>query len=188
MYISNKKIIDFPAPFVIGGIDIIVNASDSESGIKEVRFYIDGQLKKTVNNSPYEWTWNERIFFGHTLSVEALDNTGNKAEDSMAVFVINMFPHLKFGILEGKVEYNGTVVGMRGVPLVDITAESISDSYTKHTFTKIIPGINMGNFTLRLPTGTYNITVEKNGYITQQKVVDVILGDNEFLYFELEKS
>lgn len=185
IYLHNKKIREFDSPIVIGGIDVIVDALDTGSGIKEVRFYIDGQLKKTVNSSSYKWTWNERIFFGHTLSVEVLDNNGNKAEDSIAVFVINAFPDIKLGILKGKVEFEYPIRGMQGVPLVKVTAESVSDSFTKHKYTKIIPP---GNFILRLPTGTYTITVEKNRFITQQREVEVILGDNEFLHFELQKS
>ena len=77
---------------------------------------------------------------------------------------------------------------MVGLHRANVTAESVTNNYTKHTFTKMIPLINLGNFTLGLPTGVYNITVKKDGFITQQREVEIILGDNEFLYFELEKT
>jgi len=187
LYINNRRLFDLPRPVLIGGIDIEVEASDIGSGIKEVKFYIDGKLRENDSSYPYTWTWNERAFLAHFIKVEAYDNNNNLAEDSITVFTLNLFPVAKYGTLKGKVEYNGTF-GMRGIALANVTAESISDSFTKHTFTKIIPFINLGNFTIRLPSGTYTITVEKDGFITQQREAEVILGDNEVLHFELEKS
>jgi len=187
LYVFNKRLIDLPSPLIIAGIDIKVEASDSGSGIKVVKFYIDGELRENDTSKPYLWTWNERAILAHHIKVEAYDYNDNIAKDSITVFTLNLFPEIKFGVLKGKIEHNYSWFGMQGVPLVNVTAESITGNYTKHTFTKMIPFINLGNFTLRIPTGPYNITVEKEGFITQQREVEVVLGDNEFLYFEFKK-
>ncbi|MFW6122538.1 MAG: Ig-like domain-containing protein, partial [Petrotogales bacterium] len=164
-------------------IDVIAEASDNESGIKMVNFYIDGQLMDTVYIPPYKWTWNERIFIGHTVKVEAYDNNDNKAEDSDSVLIFNFFPDIRFGTLKGKVV--GGILNL-SVPGVRVTAKS--GSFEKFTFTRRIPFINRGYFILRIPPGRYILTLEKNGFVTQQKEVRVFFEGNEDLRFELDRA
>jgi len=54
LYIRNKKIMSLRKPLIIGSIDIQVNATDVQSGIREVEFYIDNELKATVMSEPYK--------------------------------------------------------------------------------------------------------------------------------------
>ncbi len=78
--------------FVLGKINVLVYASDSQSGIEKVEFYVDGQLMATDYSSPYEWLWNEdTVYDTHLLEVIAYDRDGNTAKDSMEVIVFNLF-------------------------------------------------------------------------------------------------
>ena len=74
LYIRNRTILPFIIPIVIGNIDIEVDASDNESGIERVKFYIDGELKAMDNSTPYTHRWDERVFrnFKHTIEVPGL--------------------------------------------------------------------------------------------------------------------
>ncbi|UCF12436.1 MAG: hypothetical protein JSW06_10435 [Thermoplasmatales archaeon] len=183
LYINNKAIRGLSTPTIIGGIDVIAEVSDNESGIKMVNFYIDGQLRDTVYDPPYKWTWNEKKFLGHNVKIEAYDNNNNRAEDSDSVFIFNFFPQTKFVTIKGQV-----IGGLfnTSIPGVKVTVQS--DSFKRVTFTKRIPLINRGCFVLRLPPGDYLLTLEKNRFVTQQNDIRVFMDDNEYLIFELEKA
>ena len=74
---------------VIGSITIDVNASTQPEGkIKEVKFYIDNELKSIDDSIPYQWTWNEAVFGKHVISVEAVATNGNSRWESIEVFKI----------------------------------------------------------------------------------------------------
>ncbi len=77
IYIVNIRILPLGIPFIIGSVDIIVEAVDDESGIDKVEFYIDGNLEETIETSPYKWRWNKIMFFRHTIKVIGYDNADN---------------------------------------------------------------------------------------------------------------
>jgi len=78
---------------IIGDITIEVNATDNESGIKQVNFTIDPfrPFAKQVFNdttAPYTYNWTRgriRFFHIHVLKIEVIDNAGNIAEERMVV-------------------------------------------------------------------------------------------------------
>jgi parallel beta-helix repeat protein len=90
IYVNNKKIIPFFTTLVIGFIDIEVEASDDQTGINRVEFYIDDTLKSTDAIPPYSWTWSETAFGRHTIEVIAYDNAGNSAVDEIVVIISNI--------------------------------------------------------------------------------------------------
>jgi hypothetical protein len=74
---------------VIGKIIVSVDASDSESGIARVEFYIDDEVKAVLTTPPYQWVWTERgMFFPYTLKIVVYDFAGNSNTDSMKVWKI----------------------------------------------------------------------------------------------------
>jgi len=74
---------------VLGPIDVIVTASDSESGVDRVEFYLDGDLQYTDDSSPYIWPWIQICnFFPYLLTVKAFDNAGNQSTQSLRVWKI----------------------------------------------------------------------------------------------------
>jgi hypothetical protein len=74
---------------VFGRVLVLVNASDNQSGIEKVEFYVEDELKSTVTTAPYEWRWTERgWFFPYTLKVKVYDYAGNINVDSMKVWKV----------------------------------------------------------------------------------------------------
>ncbi|MEM4258891.1 MAG: PKD domain-containing protein [Candidatus Thermoplasmatota archaeon] len=177
------KMISVHLTVIIGGIDIIVQATDAETGIKEVRFYIDGQLKKIVNSTPYLWTWNEKTMFSHMIKVEAEDNAGNIQVVTHPVIIFNLNPNNQCGLL------TGTVLGPYGkIGAAGANITITNGSYTKTAQTGRIPLINRGDFRMRVPAGTYYIEISKPGFKVQGRNITVRLSENEQLQFILERA
>jgi hypothetical protein len=92
VYIQNSVLFPFFRPVVIGGTTIEVLASDNDSGIDCVQFYIDYQLKgQIMDYSPdniYRWFWTERtpLRFRHIITVIARDYWGNEAINGTIVW------------------------------------------------------------------------------------------------------
>lgn len=90
LYIFNRKILPrFIRPaLIIGKITIEANATDEDSDIEKVDFYINGKLKETDKTAPYEflWKWNRpRLFHIFIIKVVAIDEYGEEATDKMLV-------------------------------------------------------------------------------------------------------
>ena len=88
LYVKNRKIIDFFTYFVIGIIEVEVEATDSLSGVSYVNFYVDDEQKANVMETPYCWLWSERTFKVHTLKVVAYDGVGNSASTEITLMKI----------------------------------------------------------------------------------------------------
>jgi hypothetical protein len=74
-----NKIRIFITTIIIGKIEITATATDSESGINRVAFYIDDELRSTDTTAPYAWLWSDRgHFFRYAIKVIAFDNVGNQ--------------------------------------------------------------------------------------------------------------
>jgi peptidoglycan/xylan/chitin deacetylase (PgdA/CDA1 family)/N-acetyl-beta-hexosaminidase len=73
---------------VTGNIKIVASASDSQSGVASVAFYVDGSLIGTATNSPWQVQWNtRRVPTGqHVLTAIATDRVGN-SQASAAITV-----------------------------------------------------------------------------------------------------
>ena len=69
-----------------GQIEINVDASDLESGVQYVEFYVDEKLQFFDSSYPYSWMWNEIAFGIKLLKVLCYDNAGNSASDEIVVW------------------------------------------------------------------------------------------------------
>ena len=75
---------------LIGKTNFEVNAED-EDGIEKVEFHVDGELKFTDEEAPYEYeiiklkTFKSIFFKKHTVKVIAYDTTGKTSEDEIEV-------------------------------------------------------------------------------------------------------
>ncbi len=90
LYIFNIKVWlrIFRLSKIIGPITIEVTATDEDSGIEKVEFYINGIKKDSDTTEPYtyRWKWKPlRLFHLCIIKVIAYDNEGNKAVDRMLV-------------------------------------------------------------------------------------------------------
>jgi peptidoglycan/xylan/chitin deacetylase (PgdA/CDA1 family) len=65
---------------VTGNIWVVASASDSQSGVASVAFYVDGSLIGTVTSSPWQIRWNtKKVPPGqHVLTAVATDRVGNR--------------------------------------------------------------------------------------------------------------
>jgi chitinase len=62
-------------------VNITATASDTQSTISKVEFYVDGVLTGTVTTSPYTFPWNTTgvSLASHTIMAKAYDSPGNVA-------------------------------------------------------------------------------------------------------------
>ncbi len=87
LYVHNKKVMPLRTPLIIGGIDIEVNATDNQSGMNRVEFYIDAQLAANDTAAPYEWNWTgwTPFHWNHAIKVIAYNNAGNSTIKELTV-------------------------------------------------------------------------------------------------------
>jgi len=73
---------------VFGKITVIATATDNQSGVNRVEFWVDSDKRCNDTVAPYEWLWSEKGIFQRTLKVVAYDNAGNSAEDSLTLWKV----------------------------------------------------------------------------------------------------
>lgn len=71
-------------------VTVSVSAEDNDGNIIEVKFYIDGEIKISVNTSPYNYEWNTAdVSLGdHIIEVISTDNGGANTSDEVTIKVI----------------------------------------------------------------------------------------------------
>jgi hypothetical protein len=96
IYVLAQKLLPFKFPLIFLGVKIEVNASDEESGIERVEFYIDDELVETVTEAPYDYNWKSSSSrkIKHTIKVIAYDNAGNEAFEELEVWRWRFHPAL----------------------------------------------------------------------------------------------
>jgi hypothetical protein len=94
IYINWRDVFLLRIPFfmtiVIGNINVVANASDAQSGINRVEFWVNDDLRCTDTTAPYNWTWSEKGIFQETLRVVAYDNAGNQNHTSLTLWKIKV--------------------------------------------------------------------------------------------------
>jgi hypothetical protein len=71
---------------IIGPIDVDVTATDNDSGVDRVEFYVNLQLIGNDTTAPYSCLWSQMAFFRQTLTVKAFDKEGNVASQDFEVW------------------------------------------------------------------------------------------------------
>ena len=71
---------------IIGPINVDVTATDNDSGIDRVEFFVNMQLIGNDSIAPYSWKWSQMAFFKQTLTVKAFDKEGNEASKEIEVW------------------------------------------------------------------------------------------------------
>jgi len=85
IYLFDRFIMPFLFPLIIGPITIEVDATDNQSGMNRVEFYIDDELRHNDTTEPYSWKWIESTFRIHMIKVIAYDNAENFATNRIGV-------------------------------------------------------------------------------------------------------
>ena len=72
-------------------VKILVDAKDSDGSVSEVSFSVNGTLKDTHSNAPWEFDWNtNQEFIGkHIIRATSQDNDGSTASDEITITLIN---------------------------------------------------------------------------------------------------
>jgi poly(hydroxyalkanoate) depolymerase family esterase len=73
---------------VSGWVDVSAQATDDVE-MDRVEFWVDGQLKASSGEAPYEWRWQTAVYEpgDHVVEARAIDTTGNEASDEATVKV-----------------------------------------------------------------------------------------------------
>jgi hypothetical protein len=76
---------------VWGQTPIYIEAADSLSGIERIELYVDGSMKATLTEGPYEYTWDTASVSdgSHTIQAKIYDNAGNEGVSTATVTVDN---------------------------------------------------------------------------------------------------
>ncbi len=90
IYIFNQKLGGFIFPIIFKQVTVAVDASDKDSGIEKVEFYIDGELKEADDELPYTYDLDDPLKRFHTIEVIAYDNAGNTASDSIKAYMFGV--------------------------------------------------------------------------------------------------
>jgi hypothetical protein len=78
-YESNRHTITAAVVFYTQTNDIVITGPDiGYDDIENVEFYIDGDLKTTCTEIPYEYEWNTRSFGRHLIEIIAYDTIENQ--------------------------------------------------------------------------------------------------------------
>ena len=84
-YLNNFEWFTFKNPIIIGHINIVLDVNDNNL-IDYVILNINNQEKCRFIDSPYIWTWDEKVFGEATINVVAFDISGNQANDTIKVW------------------------------------------------------------------------------------------------------
>jgi PKD repeat protein len=88
LYLGNRRVLPFPITLLIGTINVAVDASDTDSGVSSIKFFLNDVLMSTNTIPPYTWEWSGRVFGRYSITVEAYDGAGNNATDEIIAWRI----------------------------------------------------------------------------------------------------
>ena len=86
VYLFDTKILPFITPVIIGKITVDVEAENYISGIDHVEFYVDDSMIDSDDLAPYSFSFDNRVFFRHTIKATAYDNSGGSSSDEIVVW------------------------------------------------------------------------------------------------------
>jgi plastocyanin len=85
LYLFGRKIIDLKSPIIIGPFTVEATASDTESGVYRVQFFLDGDLVGEDTEAPFSAYVATKHMGDGTLKAVAEDFAQNLAEDTLDI-------------------------------------------------------------------------------------------------------
>ena len=76
----------------VSGLVVVTASAEDNESVEKVEFYIDGQLKNTDDDSPWEYLWDTEDFADgnqHSLYAKAYDEAGNTASSSIVLITVS---------------------------------------------------------------------------------------------------
>jgi len=89
LYINDREIMPMGKPILIGKITIRASV-ESAIEVKNVTFYIDGEVKFKDSEAPYQWLWDEHAIGNYIIMAKAYDSEGGMASDEKEVWILNL--------------------------------------------------------------------------------------------------
>jgi len=89
LYLAGKEVrylSYLPKTIILGKIDIETEVNGISGEIEKVEFIIDGVLKHTDVEEPYQWSWNNRSFFRHDIETKVYFDDKTVASDTVVVW------------------------------------------------------------------------------------------------------
>jgi uncharacterized repeat protein (TIGR02543 family) len=94
IYLFDQLILPSKKPIIIQGITIQANASDNQSGVKRVEFFIDDISVGNDSTAPFTYTWHDLRSGTRHIKVVAYDNAGNSNAAEISVMKWRLHPVL----------------------------------------------------------------------------------------------
>jgi len=88
LYVNDREIMP-----TFSGNTIIIGKITVEAGgasFDKVEFYVDDVLKKTVNEQPYRWVWDERAVGKHLLEVKMYGGDTFEEQEEVTIFNLGL--------------------------------------------------------------------------------------------------
>ncbi len=90
LYVLDRAILPLLKNTIIIGKILVEADASSEIGIDAVNFYIDGNFRKEVKESPYSWLWDEATVGKRSIKVVVYDNAGGMGSDEQETWIFNL--------------------------------------------------------------------------------------------------
>ena len=82
---NTRKQIPSERAVIYGPINVKLYVFDNGSGLQQVDIFVDNKLKASLTTQPFEWYWNTFSIGKHTLTIKAIDYSGNLKEKKVDV-------------------------------------------------------------------------------------------------------
>jgi hypothetical protein len=90
LYVLDRAILPVLKTTVIIGKINVETAVSSAVGVDAVNFYINGNFKEEVGDSPYVWLWDENGIGKRTIKAVAIDTIGGIGSDKQETWIFNV--------------------------------------------------------------------------------------------------
>lgn len=150
----------------VSGLVVVTASAEDNESVEKVEFYIDGQLKNTDQDLPWEYLWDTEDFADgnqHSLYAKAFDEAGNTASSSIVLITTpapNSVPVISSITADpSSIELNGT--STITCDATDDDGDNLSYSWSA-TGGNISGSSSMITYTAPNTDGTYTITCTVN--------------------------
>jgi hypothetical protein len=90
LYVFGMRLLPLRKTVIIGKMTIDIAPKDNY-GISKAEYYIDGTLKDTITEQPFDWNMNLKLSGEHTLKIIIYDHAGNYKSESKTATIYNFF-------------------------------------------------------------------------------------------------
>jgi len=77
IYVKGKEIIPFFTTIIFGTIEIEGMVIDNESDVELIQLFIDNSEVASFDQSPFFFTWDQKVFGRHEIKIVSIDTQGN---------------------------------------------------------------------------------------------------------------